>query len=273
MIMVFKNLVDLHSHTDNSHDGMYSATYMCEAAVSAGLRALAITDHFDCNYFEQFKLARSSKQSMFAIKKAAAVFAGKLLVIAGTELGQPLSDLSAARYALDLNFDFVLGSLHQLPGYDDFYDMDYSLPEHAPEKMMKLYFEEVKRLIDWGNFDSLAHLTYPMRYIRQRCEKYPDMELYKDDIKEIFKMLAEKDKALEINTSDIDRRIFETVPDKELIAYFKECGGKRITVGSDAHDFRRVGVGINQAMQIALDCGFDSVTLYQHRTPIEIPII
>lgn len=271
--MAYKNLLDLHTHTDNSHDGLYSATYMCEAAVNAGLRAIAITDHFDCDFFEKFHLDRSSKQSMFAIKKAQAVFSGKLIVVAGVELGQPLADLSAAQYALDLNPDFVLGSMHELPGKEDFYSMDYSLPENDPERLMKEYFENLKKLIDWGNFDSLAHLTYPMRYIRQRCEKYPDIEKYKDDIRDIFKMLAAKDKALEINTSDLYRRIFETVPSRDLVAYFKECGGKRITVGSDAHDFRNVGSGISEAMEMAKECGFDSISLFQKRTPIDIPIL
>ncbi len=271
--MAYKNMLDLHTHTDNSHDGMYSATYMCEAAMNASLRAIAITDHFDCESFEKFHLNRSAKQSMFAIKKAQAVFAGKLLVIAGVELGQPLEDLNAADFALNLNFDFVLGSLHALPGRDDFYDMDYSLPENDPERLMKEYFENIKNLIDWGNFDSLAHLTYPMRYIRKRSEKIPDMEDYKDDIRDIFKMLAERDKALEINTSDLFRNFYETVPSKDLIAYYKECGGKRITVGSDAHDFCNVGKGIPEAMDIAKACGFESITLFQGRSPMEIPII
>ena len=270
--MAFKNLMDLHSHTDNSQDGMYSATYMCEAAVNASLRALAITDHFDCDRFEEYRLARSAKQSMFAIKKARAVFSGKLIVVAGIELGQPLADLSAAQYGLDLNFDFVLASLHALPQKEDFYFMDYSLPENNPEKLMKEYFENIKRIVDWGNFDSLAHLTYPMRYIRQRCEKYPDMEDYKDDIRDIYKMLIAKDKALEINTSDLFRNFCETVPSRDLIAFYKECGGKRITIGSDAHDFRNVGKGISEAMETAAEIGFESISLYQGRSPVEIPI-
>lgn len=271
--MAYKNLLDLHSHTDNSQDGMYSATYMCEAAVSAGLRALAITDHFDCDHFEDYRLDRSARQSMFAIKKAKSVFSGKLLVVAGIELGQPLANLSAAEYGLGLNFDFVLGSLHALPGKEDFYYLDYSLPENNPAEIMKEHFENVKKLVDWGNFDSLAHLTYPMRYIRQRCEKFPDMEDYKDDIRDIFKMLAAKGKALEINTSDLFRRIYETVPSKDLVAFFKECGGERITIGSDAHDFRNVGSGISEAMDMAKECGFQNVSLFQGRSPVEIPIL
>lgn len=271
--MAYKNLLDMHSHTDNSHDGLYSATFMCESAVSNGLRALAITDHFDCEKYEEFRLARSVRQSMFAIKKAQAVFSGKLIVIAGIELGQVWANEAAAKEALSLNFDFVLGSMHAVRGREDFYYLDYSLPENNPTELMKEYFEALKGLSAEGDFDSLAHLTYPMRYIRQRTEKFPDMADFKDDIREIYKNLIARGKALEINTSDLHRNFFETVPSKELIAFYKECGGEKITIGSDAHDFKNVGKGIAEAMDIAKECGFNNVCLYQHRSPIEIPII
>ena len=266
-------MMDFHSHTDNSHDGLYSATYMCEAAVAASLRALAITDHFDCELYEQLRLEKSVKQSMFAIKKAQSIFAGRLLVIAGIELGQTWANPAAAEYALSFDWDFVLGSMHTIPGKKDFYGMDYSLPENEPCDLMKQYFQHVKAFAAEGDFDSLAHLTYPMRYIRQRCEKIPDMADYKDDIRDIFKILAQRDKALEINTSDLFRNFREPVPSQDLIAYFKECGGTKITIGSDAHDFRNVGKGIPEAMDIAKECGFNNICLFQKRSPIEIPII
>lgn len=271
--MAYKNLLDMHTHSDNSHDGLYSATFMCESAVNVGLRAMAITDHFDCEKFEEFRLARSVRQSMFAIKKAQAAFAGKLIIIAGIELGQVWANEAAASLALSYGFDFVLGSMHAVPGHDDFYYLDYSLPENDPDRLMKEYFEALKGLSAEGDFDSLAHLTYPMRYIRQRCDKFPDMADFKDDIRDIYKNLIARGKALEINTSDLHRNFFETVPSKELIAFYKECGGKLITIGSDAHDFKNIGKGIAEAMDIAKECGFENVCLYQNRSPMEIPII
>ena len=43
--MKYKNILDMHVHTDNSFDGNHSTMYMCEKACDKGLRAVAFTDH------------------------------------------------------------------------------------------------------------------------------------------------------------------------------------------------------------------------------------
>ena len=40
---------DMHIHSDNSPDGEHSGVLLCEYALKAGLRAIAITDHCECN--------------------------------------------------------------------------------------------------------------------------------------------------------------------------------------------------------------------------------
>ena len=42
---MYKNIVDLHVHTDNSFDGNHSATFFFEKAEMMDLRAIAFTDH------------------------------------------------------------------------------------------------------------------------------------------------------------------------------------------------------------------------------------
>ena len=46
-----KNIMDLHVHTDNSFDGHHPAMFMCETAVSMGLRAVAFTDHCEVDAY------------------------------------------------------------------------------------------------------------------------------------------------------------------------------------------------------------------------------
>ena len=45
-----------------------------------------------------------------------------------------------------------------------------------------------------------------------------------------------------------------------------------ITIGSDAHKEEDVGAGIAEGMILAKECGFSSVTLFQNRIPVQIPI-
>ena len=48
---MYKNIVDLHVHTDNSFDGNHSATFFCEKAEFLDLRAVAFTDHCEVDQF------------------------------------------------------------------------------------------------------------------------------------------------------------------------------------------------------------------------------
>ena len=61
-------------------------------------------------------------------------------------------------------------------------------------------------------------------------------------------------------------------PEYDTVKRFRELGGKYVSVGSDAHYAQHIAVGIKDAMSAAKAAGFDNVTLFQKRQPIEIPI-
>lgn len=272
--MPYKNTMDLHTHTDNSPDANHSATLLCECACEAGLRAIAITDHCECDAYYADRYDLSAKQSVFETAKAKSVFAGRLIVVSGIELGQPLHDKEAAEKALAKNLDFVLASQHHLLNKkEDFYLLDYSLPENEPKALLRQYFDELLEIVKWGNFDALAHLTYPLRYITGRAGIPVDLRDYFDQIDLIFREMAAAGKALEINMSGLRGELGDTMPPLILVKRFKEAGGEYITIGSDAHQAGDVGSGIQEGMALAEAAGFRYVTLYQRRLPVQIDLI
>jgi histidinol-phosphatase (PHP family) len=121
-------------------------------------------------------------------------------------------------------------------------------------------------------FDSLGHLTYPVRYICGKYGKKLDMTVFSEVIDEILVTLIKNNKALEINTSGCRQKLNATMPDESIVKRYKELGGKLITVGSDAHYAEHLGADIDKAYEIALRCGFTEVAVYQDRTPTLIPI-
>lgn len=271
--MNYKNLIDMHIHTDNSPDGAHSTMLMAQSAQKAGIRVAAITDHCECNeyYSRQFNL--SAKQAVFEAYKAKAAFAGEMVVLSGIELGQPLSDIDAAADVLKNKLDFVLASLHTFSDdAHDFYFLDYNLEENEPYKLFSHYLEEVNRIVDWGGFDSLAHLTYPLRYIVGNGRIDFDLLRYFPEISEILKKLVENNKSLEINTSGLRQVYGKLLPDIEIIKLFKSLGGENITIGSDAHRAGDVGKNIIDGYAAAVEAGFKYITIYQNRQPIHIPI-
>lgn len=267
----FKNIIDMHTHTDNSFDGNHSPVYLCEAACNKGLRAIAFTDHCEVDAFNADS-ERNVRQAFFEIAKARSAFTGKILVLNGIELGQPAYDIPTAEKILaSQKFDIVIGSVHNLRNKQDFYYIeDFSKIDVKAE--LKEYFNEILTMLEWGNFDILAHLTYPFRYLYSRNNIRVDINEYKDQVDEILKLTAEKDIALEINSAGLRQPINRMSPEEETVKRFRELGGRLVSVGSDAHYAQHIAVGIKDAMTAAKNAGFDCVTLFQKRQPVEIPI-
>ena len=272
--MPFKNLLDLHTHTDNSFDGHHSAVFLCETAVAQGLRAVAFTDHVEMDFYREQDFDRTARQSYFEIVKARSAFLGQLIVCAGVELGQPTYNLPESEQLVQqYSYDVVIGSIHNLRGKKDFWFMTAEeFAERRAEAMLREYYDEMLRLAQWGGFDVLAHLTYPLRYIEGKHGIPVNHANYSEQIDAVLEAAIQNKLALEINTSGLRQKIGRTAPDEPIVRRFRELGGERITIGSDAHYAVDLGAGLAQAMDMALRCGFTHTTLYQGREPIAIEI-
>lgn len=269
--MKYTSISDSHVHSCFSHDGNDPIMMLCDYAMKMGLYALTITDHCECNMYEERNYAKAIKDSFIETKRAAAAFNGKLHVYKGIELGQATQNKKAAESILaSCEFDFVLGSLHNNRGLEDFYLLDYNkLDVHD---LLSAYFDEIMELIAWGNFDSLTHLTYPLRYIVGEQNMEICYEVYEERIDSILKALIEQNKALELNTSGLRQTIGKTMPCPIVVKRFKELGGKYLTIGSDAHRWADIGSGVEDGYNIAQKAGFEHITVFVNREPILLPL-
>lgn len=268
--MKYINFPDFHTHSIHSFDGNHSMTSLCEFAVNKGIRYLAITDHCEIDakdfYFDTF--CRNQYEDVI---KAKNLYKSQLNVYKGIELGQAIYKKDLAEKILNTyNYDFVLGSIHNLENMEDFYFLDYT--DMNVDELLNQYFDTMISLCKWGNFDSLAHLTYPLRYI---CGKYKidvDLNNYYDKIDEILTLLISNDKAIEINTSGLAMEIKDFLPSKEIIKRFKSMGGKYVTIGSDSHYKEKLGQFVEQGLDALKECGFDCYTIFENRKPKLIEI-
>lgn len=267
--MKYPLISDSHVHSDSSRDANDPVMMMCESAARLGFYSLTITDHCECNVYRSESYDRSVRQSYFETRKASAVFNSRLHVYAGVELGQAMQDQEAAEDVLNAcDFDFTLASVHNVKNLPDFFDVDYSKVDM--DDILNRYFDELMETIEWGKFDSLAHLTYPWRYMDGK-RKAP-AHTYSDRIDMVLKALIAKHKALEVNTSGLRQKIGKTLPDLPILARYRELGGKLITIGSDAHRWADVGGGIEQGLSLLCSAGFHHFTIYQHHEPKMLPI-
>ncbi len=271
--MDMSRIVDCHTHSRRSFDGSVPVRWLAEEASRVGLGGVAVTDHCEINAQGRQKLwsYRGLKKSVRDIRRAQAK---GLNVLCGVELGQPTYHPESARRVLaNADYDIVLGSIHYLRDGRDFYYLKYTDGSCDPAEIYDRYLDEVLLMAEQSDFDSLAHLTYPLRYIQGRDRVQLDMTRYEDKYDRILTVLAQRGKALEINTSGARRENGFMLPDVHLVRRFRELGGRYITLGSDTHRQEHFAAGLAQGAGEALAAGFTEAVYYKKRRPVSYPLV
>ncbi len=268
---------DNHIHSYRSFDAQNSVEEICKAAIEKGMYSVTITDHCEADGIkdgencEYGSFAERIPASLRDTKACAEKYKDKLKVFTGVEIGQAIYAPDDIPKAVCLeNVDFVLGSIHNLERERDFYYLKYT--EENIYEYLKKYFETVLRLAEWNGFDSLAHLTYPLRYICEQTDYVFDPKPFQKTLDAIFTVLVKNERALEINTSGLRMPLSQTMPELREVYRFRQLGGQYITFGSDAHNTADLGAGIITAAEIAYECGFGQYYIYERRTPAAIEI-
>ena len=264
---------DQHLHSRFSQDGTPPIADIAAAALRRGMTAITITDHFDLCDAEigyQFYLDHESARRE-EFERVREQYAGRLEIGWGLEIGHPyqMPDV-AARFLESRSFDFILGSVHFLRDGSDIYLIDYDSPATI-DRVFTEYFTDMLDLIDFGGFDSLAHLDYPLRVMRGKIGE-PTVLPWRHLIEPILEKLVEKGIALELNTRGFMDWKKRQEPEDWVLRRYYELGGRLITIGSDAHVSDAVGVAVPDAAQKAYDLGFREVAYYRNREPTLYPL-
>lgn len=271
-------LIDYHIHSKCSDDGHNTMLEMALASRERGVTKLCFTDHCDldshytgepdpdCYHY------RDASLKMYEEVLAAAP--KDMEISLGMELGEGNHDPERAReIAASPELDFVLSSLHQLRNELDFYYIKYQDEAHS-RRLIDAYFEELIELSAMDFYDTMAHVGYPVRYIRRAGFFFElDTKTYGDQLRAMFKNLIEGGRGIEINCSGFRNSLIEnSIPLPEVLKLYRELGGEIITIGSDAHTTKDAGGGLTEGLSLLRDLGYRYVTVYRKRKPTFIKI-
>lgn len=280
-------LIDCHTHTQFSVDSEADLSMCAERADRLGLAAYAVTDHCECNSWypaehysdgddmhDSYRYKDCFLDSVAAVTALKEKYNGKLNLICGVEMGQPQAAPEAAAFInADERVDFIIGSLHQIHGEKDFYYIDYiDLGTDKIYDLLERYFMELNEMCRTNYFDVLGHLTYCLRYMKQKHGIEPDISRFDDIIADSFRTLAQNGKGIEINTSGLRQGFGETFPNLRYTKLFREMGGEIISVGSDAHTAEDIGKNVRDGIEIAKAAGFTRIAYFKKRQPQFIAI-
>lgn len=261
------HLMDYHHHTNHSFDSKAIMSSVCLTAIERNIQEICFTEHYSLNplaptyghidfdhYFQDIQHCRHTYQDQLTIK-------------AGIEICEPhlLKD-SYKDVLSSLPFDFVLGSIHNLHNQK----LRLVIAEHH-EEANKLYFNEVKRMVEEADIDVIAHLDLIKRYSYQTHGIY-DFSTYKNQISDILSIAIERNIGIEINTSGLRSTLNEPLPSIDILKLYKKLGGTILTIGSDSHAADTVGAHLTEAYMLAKECGFTHVYSFEKRKPKAIKL-
>ena len=266
---------DQHTHCLFSTDSEATPESMIKGAIEKGLTHLCLTDHMDLDYpgtTKENPLFEFNLSEYFAalmpLKEA---YSNKLSLGIGIELGlRPgREDLNLAMHQM-LNhhpFDFVLGSVHLLDNDDPYYE-SYWNGRSAKDILTKYFNDMLTSFKEYDNFDSLGHLDYLIRYIPPFCgsKDYAYKE-YAEVIDEIFKLLINKNKALEINTAGLIKGLPCFHPKLEVLKRYLALGGELITIGSDGHSPDKIATEFTKTEDFLKSLNVPGYYVYKNRKP------
>lgn len=266
--MSIKPKWDTHMHTLYS-DGHADTMCMCRYAADMGLRSITITDHTEIpDYWEKAYDIRI-RRSYAASREAAKKMEGRLEVYAGMEIGRPLDNLEASTDACQsCDFDVILASVHGLAGWDSFNDMDRYDSSYVTA-LFHAYLEYLLRMTtEWGDFDVLAHLTYPLEYLSPDKMASFDFAPFDGQLDNLFQELIRQGKALELNAGGLRYPARTLTPDRQILERYARSGGRLLTVGADAHTPGNIGKGLETALKEAKMAGFREQCMFVSRRPV-----
>ena len=185
-------LADCHTHSSCSPDSSTPMVEMAKRAVEYGLTALTLTDHCDLLGLEGERTPDYDWAPVLEQRKETlAAFGTRLDLPMGVELGMAFLFPEAADQILSQpGIDFVIGAAHNLSeeaGGRDFYMLDYETPQDCYTALDD-YFASMVKLAAGPHYDVVAHIIYPLRYMRHRPFPLPSLTRYRDQIHEIMRL-------------------------------------------------------------------------------------
>ena len=252
---------DYHTHSNYSFDSTEDLENNCKAAIEKNVSELAFTEHYDCNYENNILPDLESYNNSFLLMKEK--YKDRLKIKLGIEIGQAYEAPEKFRFCISaLKYDVVLASLHNLPGREDFYFIDYA--KESREDLLSEYFNILYDVAKNADYDILAHLDYPLRYMGKSYENALS-EQYRDITAEILKAVIDRGKIIEVNTSNFDKGLNRTMPSPELIKLYRDLGGKAVSTGSDAHTSDRIAANFDEVYCQLKNFGIKYIASYENR--------
>ena len=266
--------LDSHLHTIRSPDANAMLEAYCALAVERGIAELAITDHVDFDPSMPAYGFASFEDRERDVREAAARWAERGLAIRfGVEVTYERAYEDQIRGWLRRHpHDYVIGSVH-ISAASPYKASNVAtfVTGRTLAEVVRPYFDEIIGAARSGLFDTLGHLDFVKRYLVPHVMP-ADLAAAPELYEPVLAALVETGTALEVNASGLRQLPRETYPAPQIVARYRELGGRHVTIGSDAHRTEWFAYGLAEAYRHATRAGFDALTFRRGADRVAIPV-
>ena len=251
---------DYHMHSTFSVDGQDTIEAMCWRALALGLTEIAVTEHAE--WCDRWHGGALNAGGYFAeIERLRMEFAPRgLTLYSGVELGNPHEHQRQASALVAAHpFDVRIASLHWLYG-ENIHDAS-CFAGRDPMDVYADYFTAVGHMAaDFSATDVIAHFDRILWRGTLLGALFRPQAL-ESTIRDTLATIAWRGLALELNTRLLNQTPGWRPALVTMLRWFREEGGRRVVVNSDAHRLSQMGANLDMARAVLNDAGLEPASL------------
>lgn len=256
-------LADYHIHTNYSEDSLVNMEDYIIQAIKLGFSEICFTDHID--YGAPFCYCCDTKNYLKDINYYQNKYKDKLSIKFGMEFGAQAHHKDFFENIFkQYSFDFIILSFHLIHD-KDLWDRSFQMGKPQAQYNREYYEEIYKTVNVYNNYSVLGHLDLIRRY--DDYGEYPFC-YSKEIIEQILKTIINNNKGIELNTSSSRYKLKDLMPSIDILKFYKELGGKIITIGSDCHRINDFGYKIKEMKEFLKSIGYEYFCTFDKMEPI-----
>lgn len=243
---------DYHLHTKRCHHAKGEMTGYVQTAVEKEFEEIGFADHapadkgFDPKHrmtWDQFP------EYVSEIQKMRSQFPS-IKIRLGIEADlYPQFERSLDRLRQNYPIEYVVGSVHFIDDLFVFTTNPINLPEEDEDRLIRRYFKLIEQGIQSGLVDVVGHLDMIKWSLPHAKEKILT------EGKKILEQIAQKELAIELNTSGLRKHPGEMYPGEDFLRLVRTLEIP-ICLGSDAHKPGEVGADFEKAADLLAKIGY-----------------
>lgn len=252
-------------HSDFSPDSKVALESNVLKAINLGIKEICFTDHMDYEkepHIRDIPFEFEPEIYLHEISRLKKKYNDQIDILAGVEIGLQSHVLKEINNLIKgYEFDFLLGSVHNVYNKDLYSDEMLKVPA---DKVWTDYFQKMLKCIrEVDSLNSIGHFDLPKRY-HMRFRDF-SVENNIEQIKEIFKVMIDRDIALEINTGGFKYGLTSPNPSIDFVLLYKSLGGELFTIGSDSHSLDQLGKDLQKGFQILSEVGIKKIATFKNQ--------